>query len=182
MRLTLAIAGLVTAAVASAQGGFNGPGRYEIMNERTGKVLALDPGDQTTIAQVSPHGDDTQQWFIEAGPGGSVFIRSAFDGRAITLTRNANSAQVVAQRLDRGSGQQWRIDAASADGRAIVVSLAGGRVLDIPNGSSQEGLRIQIYQRNGDPNQRFLFRRVDEPAERMRDRMSRWERWEREHR
>lgn len=172
---------MVTAAIASAQGGFTGPGRYEITNERTGKALALDPRDQTTVAQVTPRGDDTQQWLLEPGPGGSFFIRSALDGRAITLTRNANSAPVVCQRLDRGSGQQWRIDAASADGRAIIVSLAGGRVLDIPNGSSQEGLRIQIYSRNGDPNQRFMLRRVDEPADRERARRDRWDRWDRDH-
>ena len=152
------------------------------MNERTGKVLALDRRDQRTIAQVSPHGDDTQQWFVEPGPGGSVFIRSALDGRAITLTRNANSAQVVCQRLDRGSGQQWRIDSASANGNAVVVSLAGGRVLDIPNGTAQEGALIQIYNRNGDPNQRFLFRRVEEAPDRERLRHERWDRWDREHR
>jgi hypothetical protein len=81
-----------------------------------------------------------------------------------------------------GSGQQWRIDAASADGRAVIVSLAGGRVIDIPNGSSQDGLRIQIYDRNGDPNQRFVFRRIEEPRDREQERHGRWDRWDREHR
>lgn len=181
MKLSLAIAGTLAAVVASAQGGFNGPGRYEIMNEKSGKVLALDPKDQTTVAQATPSGNDNQQWILEPGPGGTVFIRSALDGRAVTLTRNARSAPVVCQRLDRGSGQQWRVDAASADGKAIIVSLAGGRVLDIPNGSSQEGLRIQISDRNGDPNQRFILRRVDEPRDREQDRRGRWDRWDREH-
>src|SRR5579862_3146708 len=176
MKPSIAIAGFLMAGVAFAQGGFNGPGRYVITNERTGKALALDPQDQTTVAQLTLRGDDAQQWFLEAGPNGSVFIRSALDGRALTLTRNARSAPVVCQRLDRGSGQQWRIDAASADGRAIIQSLAGGRVLDIPNGSTQEGLRIQIYDRNGDPNQRFILRRIDEPPARERDRHDRWDR------
>jgi hypothetical protein len=181
MRLSIAIAGILAAAVASAQGGFSGPGRYEIMNEKSGKVLALDPQDQTTVAQLSPRGDDAQQWLLEPGPNGSFFLRSALDGRALTLTKNARSAPVICQRLDRGSGQQWRIDAASADGKAVIVSLAGGRVLDIPNGSSQEGLRIQIYDRNGNPNQRFVFRHVDELRDREQERHARWDRWEREH-
>jgi hypothetical protein len=74
------------------------------------------------------------------------------------------------------------IDAASADGEAVIVSLAGGRVIDIPNGTNQEGARIQIYDRNGDPNQRFVFRRVDEAPDRQRDRKGRWDKWDRDHR
>jgi len=181
MRLYVVIAGIVAAGVASAQGGFSGPGRYEIMNERSGRVLALDRGDQTTVVQMAAHGDDSQQWLLEPGPNGALFIRSALDGRALTITRNARSVPVVCARLDQGPAQQWRIDAASADGKAVIVSLAGGRVIDIPNGSNQEGLRIQIYDRNGDPNQRFVLRRVEEPRDRERQRRERWERWEREH-
>ena len=181
MKLPIAVAAMLIASVAYAQGGFGGPGRYEIMNERTGRVLALDRGDQTTVVQLAPHGADSEQWLVEPGPGGALFIRSALDGRALTITRNARSAQVVCGRLDRGPAQQWRIDAASADGKAVIVSVAGGRVIDIPNGSSQEGLKIQIYDRNGDPNQRFRFRRVDEARDRERDRRDRWDRWEREH-
>ena len=181
MKICIALAGILTAGLAAAQGGFNGPGRYEITNERNGKALALDPRDQTTVAQVSPRGDDTQQWLLEPGPNGGFFIRSALDGRALTITQNARSTPVVCRRLDRASGQQWRIDAASADGKAVIVSLAGGRVIDIPNGSSQEGLRIQIYDRNGDPNQRFIFRRIDEPGDRERERRNRWDHWEQEH-
>lgn len=183
MKASIAIAGILTAATAFAQGGFSGPGRYEITNLKTGKALALDPSDRTTVAQISPRDDETQQWIVEPGPGGAIYIRSALDGRALTVTRNARSAPVICQRLDRDStGQQWRIDPASADGRAVIVSLAGGRVIDIPNGSNREGLRIQIYDRNGDPNQRFLFRRIDERDDRRRDRRDRWERWERDHR
>jgi hypothetical protein len=67
-------------------------------------------------------------------------------------------------------------------GAAVIVSLAGNRVIDIPNGSNREGTSIQIYDRNGDPNQRFIFRRIEERQDRLRERIERWARWERDHR
>jgi hypothetical protein len=49
-------------------------------------------------------------------------------------------------------------------------------VLDIPNGSNQEGLHIQIYDRDGDSNQRFVFHRVNERPEMDRERRGHWDR------
>src|SRR5215471_16945953 len=37
--------------LANAQGGFDGPGRYEIVNLDSGKVLDLDPNDRTSVIQ-----------------------------------------------------------------------------------------------------------------------------------
>jgi len=37
----------------SAQGGFDGPGRYEIANLKSGKVLDMDRNDQTSVMQFS---------------------------------------------------------------------------------------------------------------------------------
>ncbi|MBZ5608981.1 MAG: DUF3011 domain-containing protein [Acidobacteriia bacterium] len=52
-----------------------------------------------------------------------------------------------------------------------------GRTLDVPDGTNRDGARIQVYDLNGDSNQRFLFRRVagrnwdwDRDANRDRDR------------
>ncbi len=48
------------AAILSAQGGFNGAGRYEISNIQSGKVLDLDRNDQTTVIQFSSRNTDNQ--------------------------------------------------------------------------------------------------------------------------
>jgi len=50
------------ASLAMAQGGFGGPGRYEITNIKSGKVLDLDRNDQTTVIQYSARGTDNQRW------------------------------------------------------------------------------------------------------------------------
>ena len=59
---------------AWAQGGFNGPGRYEIGNVRSGKVIDLDRNNQTSVIQFSARNTDNQQWDVapsEPDPSGS---------------------------------------------------------------------------------------------------------------
>ena len=52
---TMAILGtLVAPSLARAQGGFVGPGRYEITSVNSGKDLDLDRQDGTTVMQWSP--------------------------------------------------------------------------------------------------------------------------------
>ena len=52
--------------------------------------------------------------------------------------------------------QQWRLDQAK-DGNALIVNRYG-KALDLPKGTSRDGVRIQIYEVNGDSNQRFMLR------------------------
>jgi len=176
MKLSLVTAtGILAATIASAQNGFTGPGLYEIMNQKSSRMMALDMKDRSSVIQIVSHSQEEQRWIVEAGPGGTFFIRSAVNGRALQITNNARSTPVVCARLDRNPAQQWHIEPGK-DGNPLIVSAAGGRVLDIPNGSNQEGLRIQIYDRDGDSNQRFVFHRIDERPEQDRDRRSHWDR------
>lgn len=177
MKFAMVIAALFAAALATAQQyGFNGPGVYEMMNVKSRRMMAMDMGDRNSVIQTS-HGAENQRWMIEPGPEGSFFIRNATNGRALQITNNAKSTPVVVSRFDRNPTQQWRIEPGK-DGNLLIVSAAGGRVLDIPDGSDREGLRIQIYDRDGDSNQRFIFHQVDE-RRLYRDRNPR-ERWERD--
>jgi hypothetical protein len=45
------------------------------------------------------------------------------------------------------------------DGNALIVSRFG-KTLDIPDGTDRDGARVQVYEVNGDSNQRFILRRV----------------------
>ncbi len=74
----------------------------------------------------------------------------------------------------RDAAQRWHIEIGK-DNNPLIVSADGGRVLDIPNGSNQEGLHIQIYDRDGDSNQRFVFHRIDERPELDRQRRAHWD-------
>jgi len=143
----------------SAQGGFDGPGRYEIVNLKSGKALDMDRNDQTTVIQFSSRGTDNQVWEIQpSGDSGFYYLRNAMNGSALEVDGTRNSTPVRAGRFDGGANQQWRFDPGK-DGNALIISRLG-KTLDIPGGTSEDGARVQIYDIDGDSNQRFIFRRV----------------------
>jgi peptidase M48-like protein/ricin-type beta-trefoil lectin protein len=143
---------------AGGQGGFNGPGRYEITNQKSGKVLDLDRNDQTSVIQFSSRGTDNQVWEIQTAGGGFYSLRSVMNGNALDAGGTSNSTPVRATRSDGRSSQQWRFDAGK-DGSALIVSRLG-KALDIPDSTKRDGAPVQIYDNNGASNQQFEFRRV----------------------
>ena len=152
------LASLVLTWPILAQGNFEGPGRYEIANIKSGKVLEIDRGDQSTVVQSSPRGTDSQAWEIRPAGGGFFFLRNLANGYALDAGRAENSEPVRAIPLHGGPSQQWRFENGK-DGNALIVSRLG-KTLDIPDGTDRDGARVQVYELNGDSNQRFRFRRV----------------------
>lgn len=153
--LMVAVALCGTETAAFAQGGFAGPGWYQITNLKSGRSLALAP-DMRSVVQFMPRDSEDEAWLIEPGPGGALFIRSGVNGNALQPTSGDRSAIVVAAPYDGQPGQQWRIQAGK-DGNALIVN-SFGRVLDIANGEQRDGVPLQIYDNNGDSNQRFTLR------------------------
>src|SRR6185436_1944412 len=90
---------------AGAQGGFNGPGRYEIANANSGKVLDLNRNDQTSVIQFSSQGTNNQIWDIRAVGSGFYSLRNVMNGNALEATGTGNSAPVRATRLDGRTSQ-----------------------------------------------------------------------------
>jgi hypothetical protein len=161
VKTTKGIACLLACAAWSApllaQGGFSGPGRYEIMNLKSGKALDLDR-DQRSLIQLSSRGGQSQAWEITPAGGGSFYIRNAMSGCALDMTRGGNSWPVHCTPFNGDQGQQWRLEPGK-DGNALIVAR-NGRTLDIPDGTDRDGVRVQVYDLNGDSNQRFILRRV----------------------
>ncbi|HLJ48807.1 MAG TPA: RICIN domain-containing protein [Bryobacteraceae bacterium] len=142
-----------------AQGGFDGPGRYEITNLKSGKVIDLDRNDQTTVIQFSSRGTDNQAWEFRPAGNGFFYIRNAMNGFALDAGDAGNSMQVRGVPFNGNDSQQWRLDRGK-DGNALIVSRFG-RTLDIPDGSNRDGVHVQVYDLNGDSNQRFMLRRIN---------------------
>lgn len=142
----------------AGQGGYGGPGRYEITNVKSGKVLDLDRNNQTTVIQFASRGTDNQTWFIRPARNGYFYLRNGMNGNALDAGYGGNSTPVQGMPFNAGDSQQWRFDQGK-DGNALIVSRLG-RTLDIPDGSSRDGVRVQLYDMNGDSNQRFMFRRI----------------------
>jgi len=163
---------LLAGALAMAQGGLQGPGRYRIANVANGKSLQIDLEDRTSVVQMSERPGEVQRWDFQPAEGGLWFVRNAAGGCALQMTRNNNSAPVICARFDGGPDQRWRLDP-MPDGSVLIRSRFG-RPLDIPGGDARDGVRIQIYDRNGDANQRFRLEHAREemappPPEHRRD-------------
>lgn len=148
----------LTASLAWAQGGFDGPGAYEIRNIKSGQVLDLDPRDRVTLVQFPPRNTQSQMWMISPAAPGYFYIQNAATQAALEFTKDSNSAPVVAQSREENPNQHWRIEAGK-DGNAMLIARFG-KALDVPDGANRDGMRLQIYDRNGDSNQRFTLRRV----------------------
>jgi beta-barrel assembly-enhancing protease len=140
----------------SAQGGFNGAGRYEITNVKSGKLLDLDRTNQASVIQFSPGGSGTQIWEIRPADSGFYYLQNVANGTALQAGGTRNSTPVQAVRFSGASSQQWRLDMGRS-GSALIVSRLG-KTLDIPGGATSDGARVQTYDINGDVNQQFTFR------------------------
>jgi hypothetical protein len=143
---------------ATAQGGFNGPGQYEIINVKSGKVLELDRNDETRVIQFASRGTNNQVWEIRTASGGFYTLRNAMNGNALEAVGTRNGTPVQATVFDGRSGQQWRFDTGK-NGTALIVSRLG-KALDVPGGTGSDGVRVQIYDINRESNQQFTFRPV----------------------
>jgi hypothetical protein len=86
------------------------------------------------------------------------YLRNAMNGYALDAPVNRNSAPVRGVPFSGAQSQQWKIERGK-DGNALVINRLG-KSLDIPGGTSRDGVNVQVYESNGDSNQRFTFRAV----------------------
>src|SRR5580700_5930302 len=121
--LTLVVAAF-TPLPAWAQGGFNGPGRYEISNVRSGKVIDQDRSDQAGIIQISARNTDNQQWDVVPAEPGYWVLRNAMNGNALERVGSGNSTPVRGMPFTGSPGQQWRIVPARG-GNALITNRLG---------------------------------------------------------
>ena len=147
---------LVLSTAALAQVGFNGPGRYEMANVDTGKLVGVDMRDRSSVVQLSTSGAPSVTWEFQPAGRGFFYIRNAFTGGTLQAVSDRNSTPVTAGRFTGAPNQQWRLEPGK-DGNALIVSRSG-KVLDVPDGDHRDGVRLQVYDRNGDANQRFVLR------------------------
>jgi hypothetical protein len=146
---------LTMAGAMFAQGGFRGPGRYEIFSPLSKKVLDMDRNDRRTIIQFDSRRTDNQTWDVSDAGGGWYFIRNVMNGYALAVQDDRNSSPLVAEPFNNSERQQWRFESGQ-DTTAIIVNR-NGKAIDIPYGSTNNGTKINSYNRNNEVNQRWQF-------------------------
>src|SRR6266446_3537491 len=158
-------------AQAQAPSGYSGPGRYQIENVASGKVLDVDLRDGRTLRQwAAAYGSDqlnppnnvrNQQWDIEDAGFGFVHIKSAQTGMNLDVQQpNVRAAvPVILSRPGKDQTQLWRIEDVG-QGQVKITSRIG-KSLDLPDGSHNNGTHFQVFPPNPGDNQKFLLFRVD---------------------
>jgi hypothetical protein len=139
-----------------AQGGFNGPGRYQIRNVESQKPLDL---SGNRLIQNSPNNSRSQVWDIQQAAPDYWYVRNNATGCALEMTQDRNSAPVVCPPFNTNQpNQQWRFE--PVGGGAFLIISRFRKPLDLPDGSRRDGVPLQIYDRNSEGNQRFFVERV----------------------
>ncbi|MCW5980870.1 MAG: RICIN domain-containing protein [Bryobacteraceae bacterium] len=146
-------------APALCQGGFDGAATYEIANRNSNKVLDLDRNDRTTLIQFESRGTDNQRWQVRDAGGGFFYLINLMNGQALEAT---GPREVRGMPFRRAETQQWRFQE-GPQSTAFIVNR-NGAVLDVTQGSRDNGARLGLYSLNNSGAQQFQFRRVGSNA------------------
>lgn len=157
-------------------GGYNpgpasGPltnGRYEIQLVATRRWLMA--GGNGQVVQSNSGNTRERQWDIEDAGNGYYYIRSAETGEVMTYEgrgEKGNSIVLTNQRRSRDE-QLWEIRTGPDNGYYFITR--NGKSMDSPSSARYDGGRMQLYDRNGEANQRFWLRRVGDLDSRYDDR------------
>jgi hypothetical protein len=174
-QLALALLAVSPVVLSPAQAqeptGYSGPGRYEIQNVASGKVLDADLRDGRSVRQwAAAYGSDqpnppnnvrNQQWDIEDAGFGFVHIKSAQNGMVLDVEKPAirQGVPVILTHPAKDDSQLWRIEDAG-QGQVKLTSRLG-KSLDLPDGSRSNGTHFQIFPANPGDNQKFVLIRID---------------------
>lgn len=144
-------------------------GSYVIINVNSGKALDVRngaAGNNAVVQQYSANGTNAQRWFIRDS-GAGYYLQSALGNWVLDLS-GGNTANGAAIRLYTPNGTASQLFVVSCSGvtvpvdTAVIIKSAGNAklVFDVPNASTSNGAKIQLYAANGTNAQRFRFRKI----------------------
>lgn len=139
-------------------GGSSRNTRYEIELVATRRLLDIGNGGE--VVQSSSRNSRSQQWELVDAGNGYQYIRSADTGEVMTYSNDGrNGATITLSRMQRGRDDQlWEVRPGPDNGYYFITRR--GKAMDSPSSARFDGGRMQIYDRNGEANQRFLLREV----------------------
>jgi hypothetical protein len=152
-RLSIVVLAAVSLSRGFAQGGFEGQGRYVIRNVQSGLALDLRGNE---LIQNGERNVPTQVWEIRPTDPGVFLMTNEAERCSLEFDQDRNGSPVHCTN-NHNPNQYWRFEGA---GNGALIISRFRKPLDVPDGTNREGIRLQIYDRNGDSNQRFVFQRV----------------------
>lgn len=144
-------------------------GYYTITNLGSGKVLDVAGGSASAganVQQYATNGTCAQQWAAAKNSDGSFTFRSAVSGLALDVAgaSSSNAANVQVWASNGTKAQKWSLSSVPSwlpeGSYAIISTVSTGNVVDIDDGSMQDGANVQMYASNRSNAQKFYFRPV----------------------
>lgn len=150
-------------------------GQYVLVNRKSKMVIEVPYGSTGTgsnLWQRKYNGYDYQHWNVKpvdsrVGGDFSYFTFTAsHSGKSFDLLNYSlsNGAGVVVWDDIKSGNQQWYLDYIE-DGWFYIRSRHSAKCLEVMNGLTIEGAKIQQYDVDGDPNQHWRFIPVGAPVE-----------------
>ena len=156
-----------------------GNGLYEIINVNSGKRLEVAEGRTeagTSVQQYRANGTQAQRWLIRDADQGRFTFVNSISNKALDIPSADTGSGKPIQVYDQNGthAQQWKlreeltyrqkIDYLAAqhandlaDGGYIIrTGLNGAYCLDVPGGSTDNGVKIQLYVSNGTSAQQWV--------------------------
>lgn len=156
----------------------DGEGFYTITSLGSGKVLDVAGGSlvpTTNVQQFFSNYNDAQKWaIIKDDSLGCFYLVNKMTGLALDVSwgNYANNNNVWGYTFNRSEGQRWTFTKSEflEDGQIYVIYTASdiNKVLDIQDGSADEGKRLQSYSPNNTLAQRFEIEKIGDNEFRIR--------------
>ncbi|KIO18723.1 carbohydrate-binding module family 13 protein [Tulasnella calospora MUT 4182] len=135
-------------------------GRYWIRNAHSGTAMDLsgsNANDGAAIIGYQVTQGDNQQWELEPGVQG-YRIRNNATGTYLSLRDGEQPADGVLPTGNRNSKTEWDV---RGDQNGYTLKIPGTNfVLDLAQGSAQDGAKICVWTSSGANNQRWLLVRA----------------------
>ena len=142
-------------------------GYYKIECLKSGLVVGLDPHLKSNVCLVEYSGTEDQLWAPSVEDGGYIVFENKSTGHVLDVANgdSKNGANVQIYKANGSSAQKWTLGLTDVftEGLYVVSSgLSSDMVLDIANGSAQNGALLQLYNLNSTAAQKFRVTKVSD--------------------
>ncbi len=130
----------------------------QLLNDNSGKALALANGENAVVQRESSPADTAQQWNITKVSASDWGNTAAY---RITNVKTGTALSVEGGTLGLASpasstAQQW-IRSTTGDGHSTLINSASGLLLDVTGASTADGAAVGVYRPTTGGNQSWTF-------------------------
>ena len=140
----------------------------DIVRNNPDQTQTIDPSNLQFLYQGWTNTNDPtvdQYYKIPWRPGlltfapvtnGTYRLISRLDGQALDANGTSDGTQIIQEPYSGATNQQWAVTD-TGNGQYSIVGVQSGKALDIYNGSTADGAKVELWYNWGGPMQNFTF-------------------------